>query len=278
MTESAADPATVAGICAQLGSGGYPPVQLIIWDSALSLLSRSVRSENDNVEVSRVYDRLREIVYITNAAGHIVDHVARGSGTLTSRGATAKFNELDVSYGVRLADGDVPNREQPFSVIVTVEKDRYGLLPGRRDREVLFVPTGDGGLHVEVTERDTATHRLSSSNPNTMLVAKIAALDPPPQSANDAAKRLGGNRQAALNAYRAWVSEGGSSGSVLKDRNHGTTTSSAGTGTGSNAGTTRNRRDEDAAPRCNVCEKPNLFHHESIERGTCARCAEVTAA
>ena len=36
------------------------------------------------------------------------------------------------------------------------------------------------------------------------LAAALAALDPPPTSANDAAKRIGGNRARVLAAYRQY--------------------------------------------------------------------------
>lgn len=204
MDARSADPDAIAATCAELAADGRPPVALIVWDSALSMLSRTARSENDNAEVSRVYDRLRETVRRTTAAGLIVDHSARGSSTLISRGATAKFNALDISYGVRLADDSVPGPIDPWSSIVSVEKDRHGLLGKLGDREASFFPLGQGALDLSITERDTFTHRLSAENPIAVALAKITDLDPPPRSANDAHGRIRGNRQAVLRAFKLW--------------------------------------------------------------------------
>lgn len=216
MADHAADPNMIVETCTQLAANGWPTVELIIWDSALSLLSRTARSENDNAEVSRVYDRIREIIRRTNAAGLIVDHVTRGSGSLVSRGATAKFNALDVSYGVRLAEGSVPSREETWTSIVSVEKDRHGLLPNRADREVTFIPLGHGALQIDIVESATGTHRLSAANPIAVMVERLGQLDPPPVSGNDAHRRLGGNRRIALAAFKQFQENGaGTPGTTL---------------------------------------------------------------
>ncbi|WP_375492001.1 AAA family ATPase [uncultured Jatrophihabitans sp.] len=199
MTDDAASTDLVIATCEALRV-----VSLVVWDSALSMLSRTARSENDNAEVSRVYDRLREIVRRARVAGLIVDHTTRGSSALISRGATAKFNALDISYGVRIADGCVPGPIEPWSSIVSVEKDRHGLLGKRADREAAFFPLSDGRLELSITERDAATHRLSPDNPVTTALAKITALDPAPTSGNDAYKQIGGNRQVCLKAFKLW--------------------------------------------------------------------------
>lgn len=176
---------------------------LVVWDSALSMISRTVSSENDNAAVSRVYDRLREVVR-DGPAGLIVDHTAKGSVTRTSRGATAKFNALDISYGMQLTEGSVPGPESPeWHATITVDKDRHGLLGDRRDMDALFHPLGGGALRVEITTSGKATHRLTQTSLS-IAVAKITALDPPPTSANDAAKRIGGTRMVALDAYKTW--------------------------------------------------------------------------
>lgn len=177
--------------------------RLVIWDSALSMLSRTARSENDNAEVGRVYDRLRDIVR-DGPAGLIIDHVTRGSGALISRGATAKFNALDVSYGVRLTDGSVPGQTADWSSVISVEKDRHGLLGNRADREATFQPLGAGRLEIDVALAAGSSHRLSAGNPTAELIARIAEMEPPPTSGNDVARRLGGRKQSALDAYRLW--------------------------------------------------------------------------
>lgn len=198
MSDESADVERVTGTIRQL------EIALIIWDSALSLISRTARSENDNADVSRVYDRLRVIVH-AGPAGLIVDHTAAGAINAVSRGATAKFNALDLAYGVRLAEGSIPGPLSDWSAIVTVEKDRHGLLPNRDDREALFHPLGaGGGLVLDVSEIVGASHRLSAANPVALMVDRIAGLDPPPKSANEAFRQLGGNRRVVLAAFRQW--------------------------------------------------------------------------
>ena len=184
-----------------------PGTAMVVWDSALSMLSRTARSENDNAEVARVYDRIREIVRRCNVAGLIVDHTTRGSDQLISRGATAKFNALDLSYGVRLAEGTIPSPDEEWSSVVTVEKDRHGLLGKRRDREVLFVPLGAGRLEIQMHEVTGNSSRLATDK-LAPLVAQIAALDPPPTSGNEAHRQLGGTRAHVLAAYRRYCAGG----------------------------------------------------------------------
>lgn len=216
MANTAADVERVRATAATLS------LRLIVWDSALSLISRTAKSENDNAEVGRVFDRLRAIVR-DGPAGLIVDHSANGSATLVSRGASAKFAALDVSYGVRLAEGSIPGPLDQWESVVSVEKDRHGLLGQRADRQATFIPLGHGMLALDLVEVSSSTHRLSATNPVTAAVERIAELDPPPKSANDAFRRLGGRKQTVLTAYRQWSTEGGSPGSILTDGNRGTT-------------------------------------------------------
>ena len=202
-------------------------ISLVLWDSALSLLSRTARSENDNAEVGRVYDKIRDIVR-AGPAGLIVDHTPRGAANLVSRGATAKFNALDIAYGVRLVNGSVPNQYEPWSTVLTVEKDRHGLLGRRRDREATFVPLGGRRLVIEVAELDmTPSHRLSNGSPIGVAAEKIAALHPPPTSANDACKRVAGTRTVVLAAFKLWAAQGGSGGSAAETRESGSGGSSS---------------------------------------------------
>lgn len=197
MGDVSANVPTLRATIAELGA------RLVIWDSALSLISRTARSENDNAEVTRVYDQLREIVR-DGPAGLIVDHTSKGTGQLVSRGASAKFNALDLSYGVKLADGSVPGPHNDWASIVSVEKDRHGLLPERRDRTALFVPLGAGQLAIDISESSHSTHRLATGNPITQLITQLSTLNPPATSGNDAHKRLGGKRSTVLAAFKEW--------------------------------------------------------------------------
>jgi hypothetical protein len=180
-------------------------LRLIVWDSALSLISRTCRSENDNAEVGRVFDRLRAIVR-DGPAGLVVDHSALAATSPISRGASAKFAALDVSYGVRLTDGSIPGPIDEWSSLISVEKDRHSLLGERRDHEATFVPLGARMLAVDIAEIRGASHRLSPTNPVAELVKQIEQLDPPPKSGNDVAKRLKGHRRSTIQAaYKQWA-------------------------------------------------------------------------
>jgi hypothetical protein len=195
--EDSADVDLVRATVSKLGA------VLVVWDSALSLLSLTTPNENDNVRVGQVYNRLRAIVR-DGAAGLIVDHTARGSLVTISRGATAKFNAVDLAYGVKLGEGSVPNMSEPWSSVVTVEKDRHGLLGDRHDREATFVPLGSRMLEVDLVKVDGSSHRLTTGGTLAATVAQIAALHPTPTSGNDAFRRLGGNRATVLAAYQEW--------------------------------------------------------------------------
>jgi hypothetical protein len=192
-------------------------IRLIVWDSALSLISRTAKSENDNAEVGRVFDRLRGIVR-DGPAGLMIDHSSKDAANPVSRGASAKFAALDISYGIRLTDGCVPGPLATWSTIVSVEKDRHALLGNRADREVTYCPLGNGQLAIDVAELSGSSHRLSATNPVAIALASIAALDPPPVSANDAYKRTGGKRTTILAAHKLWCSQGGSGESPRRVR------------------------------------------------------------
>jgi AAA domain len=178
-------------------------VRLVIIDSAGSLLSRTTKSEIDNVEVTRVYDQLRRIVTDSRRSLALVDHTAKAATSVTPRGATAKFNALDMAYGVTLAAGSVPGTEKDWSALVTVEKDRHGLLASRCDRVALFHPLGARTLAIDVSTSMNQSHRLTMSAFDRAL-AEIRALDPPPTSGNDVCRRIVGTRRIVLDAYKAW--------------------------------------------------------------------------
>ena len=174
---------------------------------------------------------MRDIVRRTGVAGLIVDHTTRGSAALISRGATAKFNALDVSFGVRLADLSVPSPSAQWSSIVSIEKDLHGLLTTRADRAATFTPLAFGTLHVDLVELDASTHRLSGADPQAVVMERLESLDPPPTSGNDAHRRIGGNRRLVLDAYKRW-SESGTTGTAPKGGYRVPVSSTANTGTG----------------------------------------------
>lgn len=179
-----------------------PLLRLVICDSLAKYLARRVQSENDNAAVTKALDPWRVIANHGPAVA-FVDHAAAGADVMVSRGATAKFNDLDVSYGFKLDGGTAPNRLLPWRVRITVEKDRDGAIGHRNDLIATFTPN-DPELALSWDESTEQTHRLAS-DPIATAVDAIAKLDPPAKSANDAAARIGGTRSVALTAYKRWV-------------------------------------------------------------------------
>lgn len=213
--EMSGDAASVDLVCGAVESLG---IQLVTWDSALSLISRTAKSENDNAEVGRVFDRLREIVR-DGPAGLIIDHSAQGAEVQVSRGASSKFAALDVSYGVKRPKGTIPSLLDDWTTTISCEKDRHGVLGDRADYEVLFHPLGDRKVSVDIHKAGTSSHRFSFEKKlvddkrgvyDDKVLAKIneiEALDPPPKSSNDACKRISGTATIIRDAYRKWMED-----------------------------------------------------------------------
>lgn len=215
-------------------------VVLVVWDSALAMLcTDGIDSENDNVAVMDTYQRISNVVKHAEIAGLIVDHTAKAGTTLGPRGASAKFNHLDLAYGVMPGTGP-RDKAQPWTVTLSVEKDRHSVLSGSRGFEVTF----DGGaLPNTVTVTGAvdvlrAPRKPESPSPEERVAAlarRIAALDPVPTSANKAFAALGGNRREVLAAYRLHE-EQTTAGTGTTSTNPvlsttGTTASEGGTGT-----------------------------------------------
>lgn len=178
-----------------------PAITLIGVDSLAKYLSRQVDNENNNVAVTKAIDPWIALA-AKGPAIAFVDHASASAEVMVSRGATAKFNDLDVSYGFKLDAGTAPNRQFPWRVRVTVEKDRDGLIGHRLDRVITFTP-GIDDLGLAYSEPEGESHRLAV-DPLEAALQKIAALDPPPTSGNDAFRRIGGTRRVALDAFARW--------------------------------------------------------------------------
>ncbi|MBV9594756.1 MAG: AAA family ATPase [Actinobacteria bacterium] len=201
LTGTASDPEAVDERVTELG------VRLIVWDSALSLISQTAHSENDNAAVTVVYDKLRSIVGCRNVGGLIIDHIANGSiarlpGELTARAASAKFNSMDLAYGAQLAPGSTPSPTGKWSTHIGVSKDRHGLLPSRHGYLATYLPMPNGNLQIDM-DRITGPVAASDLDRTDELLGQIRALDPAARSANEAVRRLPGYRRAdVLAAYK----------------------------------------------------------------------------
>jgi hypothetical protein len=98
-----------------------------------------------------------------------------------------------------------PGPLDDWTATITIEKDRHGLLDDRNDRKALFhCHGGSGALTIDISQVSAASHRLNATDPVKAYVEKIATLNPPPITGNDAFKRLGEYRKTTLAAYKRW--------------------------------------------------------------------------
>jgi hypothetical protein len=135
---------------------------------------------------------------IRRAAGTVlaVHHPKKSDGK-TLRGSSALEGAADTVYAMTKEAG---------GFILDRKKRKDGPLV---DRHQLKLGEMADSCIVE------ARHYSEPSEPDWLpgVVDAIAALDPPPTSANEAAKRLGGKRQHALQAFKVWRGTGGTGGS-----------------------------------------------------------------
>jgi hypothetical protein len=79
-----------------------------------------------------------------------------------------------------------PGPLDDWTATITIEKDRHG------------------ALTIDISQVSAASHRLNATDPVKAYVEKIATLNPPPITGNDAFKRLGEYRKTTLAAYKRW--------------------------------------------------------------------------
>ncbi|WP_435083379.1 AAA family ATPase [Gordonia hongkongensis] len=191
---------------------------LIGLDSLGELLPMFKASSNSGDDFTTTHTRVIKPLVRTGACVVLIDHLAKGAESRASgpTGSPAKRRAVGgVSLRVKAKEAFVPGRGG--TAYVTVNKDRHGGLRAKSptgEREPLAAvfklrPGPDDTLTWTLrAARDGERPPTDRAAPD--LVAKIAQLDPPPKSANDAANRIGGNRQSALAAYGEWKSAGGS--------------------------------------------------------------------
>lgn len=251
-------------------------------DSLGELLPMFRASSNNGDDFTAVHARIIKPLVRVGAAVVVIDHLAKGTESRQTgpTGSPAKRRAVGgVSLRVRAKEAFTPGRGG--TAYVLVNKDRHGGLRAASptgDREplaavfTLHPESGDELTFSLRPARDGEQAPADHAAPD--LVAKIAALDPPPKSANDAAARIGGQRQAVLAAYREWQQNLGGTGSGGRYRNQGTTPdqgvysggSRGGTSSGTTSGTT-------SVPRCSACREPMTFAGD-VEAGRHAACAE----
>ncbi|WP_454162882.1 AAA family ATPase [Gordonia iterans] len=185
-------------------------------DSMGELLPMFGKNSNSGDEYTHVHSQILKPLVRTGACVVVIDHLAKGAGSRASgpTGSPAKRRTIGgVSLRVKVSDAFTPGHGG--KAYVSINKDRNGGL-----RAATRIGEGEPlaavfSLKAEKDDRLSYTLRAprdderapEDSRPD--LVAQIAALSPPPKSANDAHTRIGGQRQAALNAFKVWKGEGG---------------------------------------------------------------------
>ncbi|MDH3026835.1 recombinase RecA [Gordonia alkanivorans] len=228
-------------------------------DSLGELLPMFRASSNSGDDFTSVHSRIIKPLVRTGACVVLIDHLAKGMESRQSgpTGSPAKRRAVGgVSLRVRAKDAFVPGHGG--TAYLMVNKDRHGGLRAGSptgDREPLagvFTLKAGVGDELAFTLRPAQQgEQAPADHAAPDLVEKIAALSPPPKSANDAANRIGGNRKAALAAFREWQESG------------------TGSGTGTGTGTT-------SEPPCPVCRFPMSFaddlaagHHLTCTKENC---------
>ncbi|MGV9795553.1 AAA family ATPase [Gordonia sp. NPDC003422] len=232
---------------------------LIGLDSLGELLPMFRASSNSGDDFTSVHARIVKPLVRTGACVVLIDHLAKGMESRQSgpTGSPAKRRAVGgVSLRVRAKDAFVPGHGG--TAYVMVNKDRHGGLRAGSptgDREplaaVFVLKPGSGDELTFSLRRAQDGEQPPADHSSPDLVEKIASLSPPPKSANDAANRIGGNRKAALSAFRDWQNSGG---------------------TGSDTGTGTSTTPE---PACSVCRFPMSLAAD-IEAGHHHSCKETT--
>ncbi|MBF6336026.1 AAA family ATPase [Nocardia abscessus] len=187
-------------------------------DSMGELLPLFHAKSNDSDDFTRVNRTVLRPFARTGATVLYVDHLSKGveSRNYGASGTHAKYRAVDGSY-LRVTMKDPFARGQGGSAHLTVRKDRHGSLrefcSQARDNTGeqyagLFTLTDDGGrltwaIHAPREGEQIPTLKAPSSNVDDW-VQKIAALDPPAKSGNDAHRRLGGKKADLLAAYKQY--------------------------------------------------------------------------
>lgn len=193
-------------------AGRWRP-HLVGVDSLGELLPMFRASSNSGDDFTSVHGKVIKPLVKSGAAVVVIDHLAKGQESRASgpTGSPAKRRAVDgVSLRVKAESAFVPG--QGGKAFLTINKDRHGGLRAKSDtggREPLaavfeLIAKPDDTLAWKL-RTPKAGETAPADGANADLVAKIAALDPPPKSGNAAHAALGGNRQAVLAAFKEWV-------------------------------------------------------------------------
>lgn len=191
---------------------------LVVVDSVGELVPMYGQKSNDADGYTIVHRAALTPFAVAGAAVLAIDHTAKNpiSAAYGAGGTMAKKRAIDgAMYRCSVVSPFAPGLGGRAEL--TLLKDRHGKVRERRqvagEREVLAakfvlsVPAiSPGNVQARFYAPDPGERASAKANGSDVaeLVTRIAELDPPPRSANDACTRLGGNRALLLDAYKMW--------------------------------------------------------------------------
>jgi len=191
-------------------------------DSIGELLPLFGSSSNSADDFTTVHTRVLKPLARTGAAVLAVDHLAKGQDSRAHGpgGTAAKRRAIGgVSIRVKVKDAFTPGRGG--SAYLSVNKDRHGGLRAH-------CPTGDrepiaGVFKLNAVADGVLTWAIAAPaegerNPDETAppgdIDSIAALEPPPESVEDARERLRWQKQRTARALKAWREQAGQAGAT----------------------------------------------------------------
>ena len=189
-------------------------------DSIGELLPMYGVSSNSSDDFTAVHTKVLKPLAKTGAAVLAVDHLAKNADSRAQGpgGTAAKRRAVGgVSLRVKVKQSFTPGHGG--SATLVVNKDRHGGLRAHcpvGDREPVagtfkLLAFADGVLEWEIYP-PTDGERNDDENASAEDVAAVAALDPPPETVEDARVRLHWGKQRTANALRTWRNSAGMSG------------------------------------------------------------------
>jgi len=186
-------------------------------DSIGELLPLFGSSSNSADDFTTVHTQVLKPLARTGAAVLAVDHLAKGQDSRAHGpgGTAAKRRAIGgVSIRVKVKDAFTPGKGG--SAYLSVNKDRHGGLRAHcptGDREPIagvfkLNAFADGVLTWVVTAPADGERNPDETAPPGD-VAAVAALEPPPESVEDARERLKWQKQRAARALKAWREQSG---------------------------------------------------------------------
>lgn len=191
---------------------------LVILDSLGELLPMFGSNSNSADEFTTCHRAVIKPLVKTGACVVGIDHLSKGADSRAyGMGGTIAKKRAIGGSSIRVHVDNAFTPGKGGSAYLSINKDRHGGLraesPNLGDKEPLagkFVlwPEPDGGMRAEVRAPEDNEHNPGETAPDAD-VAEVAALDPPPKSANETQTRLKWRATRARAAFKAWKTQQG---------------------------------------------------------------------